>query len=94
MLYKMKEKSRNYVTFDDNAIRRLAKKEIDLLIVKNGSITPIEIKKNKNPDDATKNFDVLNKFKMNIKKGSIICMSEEFIPYDRKADLCPVSSIL
>ena len=41
-----------------------------------------------------KNFDVLNKFKMNVKKGSIICMSEEFIPYDRKADLCPVSSIL
>ena len=38
--------------------------------------------------------DVLNKFKMNIKKGAIICMSEEFIPYDRKADLCPVSSIL
>ncbi len=74
--------------------RDIDKKEIDLLIVKNGSITPIEIKKNKNPDDATKNFDVLNKFKMNVKKGSIICMSEEFIPYDRKADLCPVSSIL
>lgn len=74
--------------------RDIDKKEIDLLIVKNGSITPIEIKKNKNSDDATKNFDVLNKFKTNVKKGSIICMSEEFIPYDRKADLCPVSSIL
>ena len=74
--------------------RDIDKKEIDLLIVKNNCIIPIEIKKSKNPENATKNFDVLLKFKMDVKKGIIICMMEDFIPYDRKATLCPICSLL
>lgn len=74
--------------------RDIDKKEIDLLIVKNNSITPIEIKKSKNPNDATKNFDVLSKFKMKINKGIIVCMANEFMPYDKNADICPVSALL
>ena len=74
--------------------RDIDKREIDLLIVKNDYVIPIEIKKSKNPDDATKNFHVLNKFKMKQKKGIIICMTEQFCPYDRQAELCPVSALL
>ena len=44
--------------------RDIDKKEIDLLIVKNDSITPIEIKRNKYPEEATKNFSALYRFKM------------------------------
>ncbi len=74
--------------------RDIDKKEIDLLVVRNGSIIPIEIKKNMVPNDATKNFKVLDKLKMKIKKGLIICMTDKFVPYDRMAEMCPVSSIL
>lgn len=74
--------------------RDIDKKEIDLLIVKNNSITPIEIKKSKNPNEATKNFDVLNKFKMTINKGIVICMANDFMPYDKYADICPISALL
>lgn len=74
--------------------RDIDKKEIDLLYVKNDTITPIEIKRNKYPEDATRNFSVLKKFKMKINKGLIICLSNDFIPYDKDSFLCPVSSIL
>ena len=74
--------------------RDIDKKEIDLLYVKNDTITPIEIKRNKYPEDATKNFSVLKKFKMKINKGLIICLTNDFIPYDKDNFLCPVSSIL
>ena len=36
------------------------KKEIDLIIYQDGVVSPIEIKKNSAPKDATKNFSVLN----------------------------------
>lgn len=69
------------------------KKEIDLLIVEGNSITPVEIKKNKAPENADKNFGVLAKFKMNIQPGIIVCMSDELIPYKRDVWYCPVSVI-
>ena len=36
------------------------KKEIDLIIYQDGIVSPIEIKKNSAPKDATKNFSVLS----------------------------------
>lgn len=47
-------------------------KEIDLLYVEGNAITPIEIKKGINPYKPNKNFDVLSKYNMIIKKGIII----------------------
>ena len=84
------EKSRIYGFYMGD----IDKKEIDLLIVKNDSITPIEIKRNKYPEEATKNFSALYRFKMKINKGLIICLANDFIPYDKTASLCPVSAIL
>lgn len=65
-------------------------KEVDLLIVEGNDIYPIEIKKSKNPVNPDKNFDVLQKLKMNIHPGLIICMINELIPYNRDTWLCPV----
>ena len=73
--------------------RDIDKKEIDLLIVDAENIYPIEIKKNKSPNHADKNFEVLNKFKMNVKPGLIICLSDELIPYNRNCWYCPISLV-
>lgn len=65
-------------------------KEIDLLIVEGNDVYPIEIKKSKNPANPDKNFGVLNKLKMNIKPGIVICMVNELLPFNRDTWLCPV----
>jgi predicted AAA+ superfamily ATPase len=65
-------------------------KEIDLIIWKDGTLYPVEIKKSSNPVNADKNFSVLNPvadeknfdemsrhLKMNIGTGSIICLSND-----------------
>ena len=73
--------------------RDIDKKEIDLLVVKADSISPIEIKKNKDPNKPDKNFNVLNKFGLKIDIGLVICMSEEIKPINRNCYLVPVSLI-
>jgi len=73
--------------------RDIDKKEIDLLIEKGDKLYPIEIKKAKTPVHADKNFDVLKVFKKQIETGIILCLSDELIPYNRNAWLCPISLI-
>ncbi len=64
-------------------------KEIDLLIAQGNDIYPIEIKKSKNPANPDKNFKVLDKLKMNVKPGLVICMADELLPFNRHTWLCP-----
>lgn len=66
-------------------------KEIDLLVVEGDKIYPIEIKKGKVPKHPDKNFSVLNKFKLEIQPGIILCMSDELIPVNRESWYCPIS---
>lgn len=73
--------------------RDIDKKEIDLLIVEGDKIYPIEIKKGKEPKDADKNFVALKQFKADIRPGMVICMSDEFVPYNRSCWYCPVSAL-
>ena len=73
--------------------RDIDKNEIDLLIVKGNTIYPIEIKKSKNPSDPAKNLKSLDKFCMEVKPMLILCMANEFVPYNREAWLCPISLI-
>ena len=74
--------------------RDFDKREIDLLIVQDNSIYPIEIKKNISPNHPDKNIDVLSRFsELSIKTGLIICLSNELIPYSKKAWYCPISLI-
>lgn len=68
-------------------------KEIDLLIVEGNDIYPIEIKKSKNPANPDKNFGVLNKLKMNIKPGIVLCMANELLPFNRNTWLCPAKML-
>lgn len=77
------------------------KREIDLLLVENGEVSPIEIKKSGMPSkQAIKNFHVLvpleknddkyKDLKVHITYGSIICMCEDVLPIDEKNWLVPV----
>ncbi|MBP5328976.1 MAG: DUF4143 domain-containing protein, partial [Spirochaetaceae bacterium] len=73
--------------------RDIDKKEIDLLFVDATGITPVEIKKAKDPADADKNFSVLKKLNKNINTGFVICMVDEMVPYNRDVWLCPVGKV-
>lgn len=66
-------------------------KEIDLLIFYNNTVYPLEIKKSFNPGkQAIKNFDVVEKFGMQIGNGGVICMVKELFPLDRNNNLIPI----
>lgn len=71
--------------------RDIDKKEIDLLVVEGNRMYPIEIKKGKEPSKPDKNFGVLQRFKMDVQPGIILCMSDELIPYNRESWYCPIS---
>lgn len=73
--------------------RNIDQKEIDVLVVEGDKIYPIEIKKAKAPAHPDRNFGVLDKFKMNVQPGIIICMSAELIPYNRDTWYFPVSAL-
>lgn len=71
--------------------RDIDKKEVDLLLVKNDSLYPVEIKKGEQPNKPTKNFDVLKKYNMEIKPGLVICNTDRIRPINEKAYTYPVS---
>ncbi len=68
-------------------------KEIDLLIVEGDKVYPIEIKKAKTPEHADRNFTVLNKLKLDVQPGVILCMADEMLPYNRSAWYFPVTAV-
>ncbi len=56
------------------------KKEIDLLYIENGSITPIEIKSGVFPSNPAKNFSVLSKYKIPIATGLVFACTDKIRP--------------
>ncbi len=69
-------------------------KEIDLMIIENGKLYPIEIKMSADPGKkALKNFSVLDSLQMEIGEGAILCMSSSVIPLDEKNKLIPIKAI-
>lgn len=69
-------------------------KEIDLLIIYNNTVYPIEIKKSANPGkEAIKNFKIVEKFGMQVGNGGVICMKEELFPIDENNNYIPVELI-
>lgn len=69
-------------------------REIDLMILDNGMLYPIEIKKSADPGkNVLKNFSVLNDLPEQIGEGAIICMTPMVIPLDSKNKLVPVKCI-
>ena len=71
--------------------RDIDKKEVDLLLVQDGTIYPIEIKKGATPTKPTKNFDILAKYKMPIARGMVIENTDKIRAINEKAFAFPVS---
>lgn len=73
--------------------RDVDQKEVDLLMVGPDSLTPIEIKKGKNPVSFNKSFSFLNKFGLKIKPGLIVCMCDSLFPLNKDVWYCPINII-
>ena len=71
--------------------RDVDKKEVDILLVKDGALYPVEIKKGSFPDKPTKNFKVLEKYKMPIKRGMVIDSTEKVRAFNDNAFVFPIS---
>lgn len=69
-------------------------KEIDLLIIYNNVIYPIEIKKSSNPSkESIKNFNVIEKFNIKAGTGGVICMKSNLFPIDKNNYFIPIELI-
>lgn len=69
-------------------------KEIDLLVIHEDNIYPVEIKKGANPGkDAIKNFNIVNKFEMTSPNGAVICLSKDIHAIDEKNYMIPIEYI-
>lgn len=71
--------------------RTMGKKEVDLLVVKNGEIYPIEIKKGIAPSNPARNFSALDIYKKPIKTALVIDSCDRLFPINANAWYCPVS---
>ena len=67
------------------------KKEVDILLVKDGALYPVEIKKGVKPNKPTKNFNVLEKYNMPIKRGMVIDNAEKIRVLNDNAFIFPIS---
>ena len=77
-----------------NYYRDTTGKEIDLLIIKDGTVYPIEIKKTGNPNkEMIKNFKVLENIGLQIGGGGIVCTIDKIVPIDSKNTYIPVQCI-
>lgn len=69
-------------------------KEIDLLVIYEDSIYPVEIKKSATPDkNALKNFGIVEKFEMDSPNGAVICLTKNIHPIDDKNYMIPIEYI-
>lgn len=71
--------------------RDIDKKEVDILLVKDGALYPVEIKKGILPAKPTKNFSVLEKYKMPIMRGMVIDNTDAVRAINDNAFYFPVS---
>ena len=70
--------------------RDVDQKEIDLIFVKENEIYPIEIKTGSSPKNPTKNFSVLQKYKMPVKPGLILDTCDKIRPINEEAYSYPI----
>lgn len=66
-------------------------KEIDLLILKDGMIYPIEFKKTASPNKYDiKHFRVLENLKVPVGAGALICLTKQILPLSSSVQAIPV----
>ncbi len=74
--------------------RDTTQKEIDLLIIYDNTVYPVEIKKSANPGkDAIKNFDVVSKLGMQVGNGTVLCMMENIMAIDDNNYFVPIEYV-
>lgn len=67
-------------------------KEIDLLIIQDGTVFPLEIKKTASPDKRDiRHFAVLEKLGMPVGMGGVICLTDQALPLNKTAWSVPAS---
>ena len=67
------------------------KKEIDLLVVQDNTIYPLEFKKTGSPDKSmVKQFGLLEPLKKDVAEGGVICLSSTLLPLTQKTNAIPV----
>lgn len=68
-----------------------AQKEIDLLIIDNNILYPVEIKKSSNHGkEAIKNFEVTKKFELEIGNGIVLCLIKDLLAIDENNYYVPI----
>jgi hypothetical protein len=71
------------------------KREIDLLIFKDRTVYPVEIKKTASPHrDMVKVFDTLRRLKLNIGTGCLICLNEDILPLKEDVYALPAGMVI
>ena len=69
-------------------------KEVDLMIIRDGLIYPLEFKKTASPSKKeTRNFHLLEKLQMPLGPGGVISMAEQFLPLTSTVHAIPVNAI-
>ncbi len=70
------------------------KREIDLILEADGKVYPLEIKTTANPPPAMiKNFAVLEKRKLIVDTGAVICLAPTYLPLTEKVNIIPASYV-
>lgn len=70
------------------------KREIGLLILKDGTLYPLEFKKTTAPKrDSISHFRVLDKLNMPVGPGGVICLAEMPLPLTNRVQSIPVSAL-
>lgn len=83
------------VRLEISHFRNKETEEIDLIMFKNNTLYPLEIKKTANPrKDMMKNFKYLEKTNMKIGQGGIICLYDKLMKLDENNYIIPVSSVI
>ena len=83
------------VRLEISHFRNKETEEIDLIMFKNNTLYPLEIKKTANPRrDMMKNFKYLEKTNMKIGQGGIICLYDKLMKLDENNYIIPVSSVI
>ena len=70
------------------------RKEVDLLIVRDGTIYPLEIKKTASPTRETaRHFEALKRLNMQTGAGGVICLVEQLLPLSSSVHAIPMTAL-
>jgi uncharacterized protein len=69
-------------------------KEIDLLILKDGTIYPLEFKKTAHPSRTdVRHFYLLENFDLNLGEGGVVCLANNYLPLSETLSVIPANCL-